>query len=229
MLIQINTGLSGCTNTVSLPLWGTLTSVTVDWGDGTALQTVSAPGDVSHTYTPAFSGVVTISGTVTQFGSTNNVSDCALTGVNDWGTIGITSLQSAFYGDKNLTSVPSPLPPGITDMNSMFYRATAFNQDVSSWDTSSVTDMSDMFYGATAFNNGGTALPTTSLGWNTSNVKNMTYMFGGATAFNQNVSSWHTSNVTTMNSMFYRATAFNNNNTALPTTARAGTRPSSLT
>ena len=37
-------------------------------------------------------------------------------------------------------------------MNSLFYGATAFNQNLSSWDVSSVTNMNSMFYGATAFN-----------------------------------------------------------------------------
>ena len=40
---------------------------------------------------------------------------------------------------------------GVTDMSSMFYPATYFNQDLSAWDVSAVTDMSQMFAYAKAF------------------------------------------------------------------------------
>ena len=62
----------------------------------------------------------------------------------------------------------------------MFNGATAFNQDISAWNTAAVTTMANMFKDATAFNQ-----PLTHSGnsWNLANVTNMTNMFTGATAF----------------------------------------------
>ena len=40
---------------------------------------------------------------------------------------------------------------GITEMNGMFTRLNAFNQDLSKWDVSGVKDMWSMFHGASAF------------------------------------------------------------------------------
>ena len=90
----------------------------------------------------------------------------------------------------------------MTDMSSMFEGASAFNGDISSWDTSNVTNMSSMFSGASAFNQ--------NIGkWNTPTVTNMSAMFSGATAFNRNIGSWNTQNVTNMSAMFQGAAAFN--------------------
>ena len=107
-------------------------------------------------------------------------------------------------------STTSPIPFSnivttlVTDMNSMFYQVTSFNQPIGSWDVSNVTNMNGMFYQAIIFNQ--------NIGsWNVSNVNNMGYMFSGASSFNQPIGSWDVSNVTTMNAMFERTTAFNQN------------------
>jgi len=88
-------------------------------------------------------------------------------------------------------------------MYQMFLSNTSFNQDISSWNTSSVTNMSMMFQSATAFNGDISS-------WDTSSVTNMGSMFAYASAFNQDIGNWNTSNVTYLDAMF-NGTSFNQN------------------
>ena len=72
---------------------------------------------------------------------------------------------------------------GITDMRTMFFNASTFNEDIGHWDVSTVENMTEMFFGATMFNQ--------NIGrWNVSNVREMGNMFRSAAAFNQNLSGW---------------------------------------
>jgi surface protein len=74
-------------------------------------------------------------------------------------------------------------------MSGMFYKGGLFNQDISSWDVSSVSNMYLMFIGANTFNQ--------DIGnWDVSNVTDMKQMFAGAYAFNQDLTKWCVTNIT---------------------------------
>ena len=225
--------------------------VQIDWGDGSAISELTGSkaafdfynqeaydGYVSaeHTYSASGEYTVTVNGTAGGFGGVIAGEEAAWAGgenlvtVESWRTEnGITSFNMAFNFAVTLQSVPEYLPGNVRDMSGMFYGASAFNQNISSWDTSSVMNMMAMFAGASAFNQDINSWDTSSVmnmggmflaasafnqnigSWNISSVMDMRGMFELATAFNQDISSWDTSSVTDMRMMFIDATAFNQN------------------
>ncbi len=193
---------------------GTLTSV--DWGDLTTPDT-----SYTHTYTDAGEYIISITGSgITQLSQNFSTSTAAgyLTECSSFGEIGLTNLSSAFYQCTSLTTVPTSLPvnTNVTNMYQMFRKALLFNQDISTWDFSTVENMSYMFFGGynqnSTFNQDITS-------WDVSNVTDMSYMFYYNNAFNNGDTgnnglkslTWgnKTSNVTNMSGMFGNATAFN--------------------
>ena len=82
----------------------------------------------------------------------------------------------------------------VTDMASMFLRASAFNQDVSKWDVSAVTNMNFMFSEASTFNQDLSK-------WDVSGVTEMKFMFFGASAFKRELcgDAWVNSEADKMN------------------------------
>ena len=178
--------------------------------------------------------------TMTQmFQQTNAFNNGGSSTITNWTAPLCTNFSNMF---RLSTFFNQPIPnlvntSGVTScsMFQMFQSATAFNQNIGTWNVSKVTSMGAMFEQANAFNNGGSSTisswsaplctnfefmfyfnsafnqPLTNL-VNTSGVTSCTMlaMFQSATAFNQDIGTWNVSKVTTMNAMFQQATSFNN-------------------
>ena len=182
-------------------------SVSINWGDGSAAETVSNTGGstyIGHTYASAGTYTIKISGSMTMYGRGSAVDIAGqelLTRIDSFGKLGITSFSYAFRYCTGLTSVPKTLPSTVTNMYQMFYYCSgaAFNPDVSNWNVSKVTNMYSMFHwcSGAAFN------PDVS-NWNVSKVTNMYSMFRECRGakFNPDVSKWDVSKVENMYAMF---------------------------
>ena len=190
---------------IAIPLAGPVgtVNVIVDWGDGSAVESFNSMGDKTHNYTNIGIKTVTITGSLTAYGSvTNTTGNARLTKVVSWDGLGITNFFCAFRKASLLTQVPSSLPPNVTNLVNMFSEALVFNQPIGNWDVSKVTNMGSMFYSAKLFNQ-----PIGN--WDVSKVTNMENMFSNALVFNQPIGNWNTSAVTNMSNMFVATSAFN--------------------
>jgi hypothetical protein len=87
-------------------------------------------------------------------------------------------------------------------MGVAFDGAESFNQDLNSWDVSSVNSFGYMFRRADLFNGDISA-------WNVSSGTQFAGMFNQAYVFNQDLGAWDVSSATSMNSMFSQARDFN--------------------
>ncbi|MCB9090913.1 MAG: BspA family leucine-rich repeat surface protein, partial [Halobacteriovoraceae bacterium] len=215
---------TGASETITLPLRSGYTyDFYVDWGDGSAIDHITAYNQAEkiHTYATANTYTVNITGTMqTIFFNNGGDKDKILT-IPNLGDVGWVSLEGAFHGCSNLTTVAGGNTSAVVSMSNMFNSASNVTPDVSGWDTSNVAGFSgtfklassavpdvsgwdtssavsmfEMFWGA----NSATTLDVS--GFNTSNVTNMSYMFRNVGATIIDVSSWDTSSVTAMQHMF---------------------------
>lgn len=216
LVLSVAPSAGNLTSILPIGAPGCFLNVTIDWGDGSAAQTVSISsltvpaGFPTKTYATAGNYTISVTplanNTCSSYGSTDagvQTSNGMITAVGSFPQW-LDDYTNAFAGAANLTSVPAALPSIVTSTAGMFSGATSFNQDISGWSTANVTDMSGMFNGATSFNQ-----PIGT--WDTSSVTDFSSMFNGATAFDQPLGTWDTSSATDMSNMFFDASAFNQN------------------
>jgi len=195
--------------TLGLPIRNIINPVTVSFlvtDYSILIPSVTITQDYPNTqYIPVnYANVqVMITGNFTQFGygdvtSQPWVGSEYLTKVVIW--FNMTSLNGAFMGCRNLTTIPSNIPTSVTNLSKLFYMPLIKNETlingVSTWDVSRITDMSYMFTNCNVFRDDLSS-------WNTQAVTNMQHMFDGCTEFEgRGVQNFNTHLVTNMSSMF---------------------------
>ncbi len=194
-------------NQIKIETKGEGYNFTIDWGDGSIEENVTA--SITHTYQTPGLYTLKITGEFPRFymypsldvdfyGYEEYPSDNSkLKSIEQWGDIIWLSMGNAFSDAINLEVNAEDIPnlSNVTDMSYMFMGAKAINSNLNNWDTSSVTNMTGLFHKAKSFNQN-------ISNWDVSNVTNMNLMFSGAEDFNQDIGSWDVSNVTNMHAMF---------------------------
>jgi surface protein len=200
-------------------------NISVDWGDGSALENITVHTNAIHTYATAGTYTIKVTGSLLGWKFNNAGDKLKILNIASWGALNI-SVDYGFYGCTNLTCSAIDAPEitstslegyfrsctnfdgaignwnisSVNSLLSMFLFADNFNQNIGSWNVSNVNNFGFMFYVALSFNNGGSSDINNWTIKNTGSV-DMTFMFRDS-PFNQNIGSWNTSAVTNMANMF---------------------------
>ena len=183
-----NTGTSNNDQFI-MPLTGAGINCVVDWGDGSALETVTA--SVKHTFLGgAGTYSISVTGTLKGWKFANGGDKLKMLDISDWGAFNM-SVSQAFWGCSNLTVSATDAPiisttslsvvfttcaklvglgdpvlwdvSSVTGFTSMFQQASLFNQDLDSWNMSSATSIAEMFLACPAMSYGFPSWTLTSL------------------------------------------------------------------
>ncbi len=181
----------GAGDVITLPVFSDSQStrpVIIDWGDGNIEEFTGAYGPFTHTYATAMSPTIRVSGDLQSIRFNGGNTGDKIKTVEQWGDHVWTSMENAFRGCSNLTTIKDTLPNG----------------DPNAFNLSEVKTMANMFHGCSSL------VDTEPNYWDLSGVTDISGMFSGARVFNSNLSTWQINNVTTMDSLFQDAAAFNN-------------------
>ena len=198
-----NAGVSTSTQFRMPLISSTGLNITVDWGDGSALENITVHTNAIHTYSTAGTYTIKVTGSLVNWQFANSGDRLKILNIASWGIFNLNLSVAVFRGCTNLTSSATDAPLiTTTSFNQLFDSCSNFNGDISSWNVSLVTSFRQCFISAVKFNQ--------NIGsWNTSSVINMQEMFYAASAFNQNIGSWNVSNVTNFSGFMGAKTAAN--------------------
>ncbi len=190
---------------------------TIDWGDGSAPETISTCPDYKefkHTYAKAGDHHIKLTGEWEGWclGSYHIGATCIkddneaakLIEVVSYGPVGIRG--NGFASAKNLTKLSTIDIPDSTKLgkkngddvyaSDMFYDCEKLEKGVAKWDLGNVTNLDYFFSGAKKFNE-------RLHGWDTSKVTSFYGMFWGAEALDSNpANEWDLTKAKTMARMF---------------------------
>jgi surface protein len=234
-VMLVNTGILGETNDNQFKLnFATTGSDTYDVKTSDGQNLTNQTDVVTLTFPSVGNYLIEVKGNITvNYSSggtpTNTLDRNKLLQVVNWGTFTITSPR--FQGlNTQVVAKDAPILEGaltftfaaripigeaintwnltpITNISSMFFNNTAFNQPLNNWNTTSITTATSanagLFQGTASFNQ-----PLSN--WNTANFTTFVNMFTSATRFNQNLGAWNVSGANSFGGMFESATAFNN-------------------
>ena len=178
-------------------------NATVDYGDGTGSQAVTAYNDsnLTHSFATAGQHTITIDGTFPNVRFNDNVASRVLVDeVVDLGDVGWVNFYRAFRDCTNLTTFNGGTADtsSVTTMQQMVFNCNSLTSlDLSNFDTSSVSNIIQMFYGCSSL----TSLDLS--GFDTSSVTTMYAMFFNCSDLTSlNLSNFDPSSVTDMSYMF---------------------------
>ena len=105
---------------------GMMYNYTVIWGDGSRNSTLT--GDATHTYATAGDYQVKISGTYPGIHLNGHTDASKLISIDQWGTNGWASMESAFNGASNMiyNATDTPNLSDVTSTSRMFQRCQIF-------------------------------------------------------------------------------------------------------
>ncbi len=103
----------------------------IDCDNDDVFEQTGIIGDGTCTYETAGEHIINIQGIFPAIYFNNTGDKDKILDVMQWGNIAWESMYRAFYGASNLqiTATDSPDLSNVIDMGSMFFGATAFNQD----------------------------------------------------------------------------------------------------